>query len=71
MIATNNLTVPYAQALLAATPNNMLVQENSVKKATGVTPEQMVKMEREMANLEGQYKLIEQSYGHNVLNLVW
>jgi len=39
MIATNNLTVPYAQALLAATPNNMLVQENSVKKATGVTPE--------------------------------
>ena len=48
----------------------MLVQENSAKKITGVTPEQMVKMEKEMANLEGQYKLIEQSYGEDVLNLV-
>jgi hypothetical protein len=70
MIATNNLTVPYAQALLAASSNNMLIQENGAKKITGVTPEQMVKMEKEMANLEGQYKLIEQSYGEDVLNLV-
>jgi hypothetical protein len=27
-------------------------------------------MEREMANVQGQYKLVEQSYGQDVLNLV-
>ena len=36
----------------------------------GVTADQMAKMEREMANLEGQFKLVEQSYGQDVLNLV-
>jgi RepB plasmid partitioning protein len=35
-----------------------------------VTPEQMARMEREMANLQGQYRLVEQSYGQDVLNLV-
>ena len=36
----------------------------------GVTQEQVAKMEREMSNLEGQYKLVEQTYGQDVLNLV-
>lgn len=70
MVATNNITVPYAQALLAATHSSLLVNEGAQKKIKGVTPEQILKMEREMANLEGQFKLIEQSYGQDVLNLV-
>lgn len=70
MVATNNITVAYAQALLAATPSNMLVNEDKPKKVKGVTAEQMAKMEREMTNLEGQFKLVEQSYGQDVLNLV-
>jgi hypothetical protein len=70
MVATNNITVAYAQALLAATPSNMLVNDDKPKKIKGVTAEQMAKMEREMANLEGQFKLVEQSYGQDVLNLV-
>lgn len=70
MVATNNITVAYAQALLAATPSNMLVNERGPKKVKGVTPEQMAKMEREMSNLEGRYKLVEQTYGQDVLNLV-
>jgi hypothetical protein len=37
---------------------------------TGVSPEQMAKMEQEMSNLQGQYKLVEQTYGQDVLNLV-
>ena len=32
--------------------------------------EQMLKMEREMGNLQEQYKLVEESYGQDVLNLV-
>ncbi len=70
MVATNNITVSYAQALLAATPPNMLVNEGGPKKVKGVTADQMAKMEREMANLESQFKLVEQSYGQDVLNLV-
>ncbi len=37
---------------------------------TGLTQEQMAKMEREMSNLQGQYKMVEQTYGQDVLNLV-
>lgn len=70
MVTTNNITVAYAQALLAATPPNMLVGDAKPKKLGGVTAEQMAKMEREMGNLQGQFKLAERSYGENVLNLV-
>lgn len=70
MLATNNISVPYAQALLAATPSNLLVGGNKPRKIGGATPEQMAKMEREMGNLQGQFKLVEQSYGEDVLNLV-
>ena len=70
MIAANNMTVAYAQALLAATPKEMLVAEAKPKKTTGLTPEQADKMEREMSNVFGQFKLFEQSYGQDVLNLV-
>ncbi|CAE6793086.1 hypothetical protein LMG22931_05048 [Paraburkholderia nemoris] len=70
MIAANNVTVPYAEALLVATPAARLVDGKKPPKLTGVTPEQIAKMEREMSNLQGQYKLVEQTYGQDVLDLV-
>jgi hypothetical protein len=70
MVATNNVTVAYANALLAATSVTMLVTEGKPKKIRGVTPEQMAIMEREMSNVENQFKLLEQSYGQDILNLV-
>lgn len=70
MISANNLTVAYAEALLVATPSSALVGDKHSPRIGGVTPEQMAKMEREMANLQGQYRLVEQSYGQDVLNLV-
>ena len=70
MLSANNLTVAYGQALLAATNSNMLVGETKPKKVTGVTADQMAKMEREMGNLQEQFKLAEQSYGQDILNLV-
>ena len=48
----------------------MLVDGKKPQKLTGVTQEQMSRMEREMANLQGPYKLVEQTYAENVLNLV-
>lgn len=58
------------QATLVATPADFLVDGKKPRKLTGVTQEQMAKMEREMANLQGQYKMVEQTYGQDVLNLV-
>lgn len=70
MISANNLTTSYADALLAATPADMLIDGKKPKKQAGVTQEQMSRMEREMANVQGQYKLVEQTYGQDVLNMV-
>lgn len=70
MTAANNLSVSYAEALLVATPASLLVDGKKPRKLTGVGPEQMAKMEREMSNLQVQYKLVEQTYGQDVLNLV-
>jgi hypothetical protein len=70
MVAANNVTVSYAEALLVATPSEMLVDGKKPQKLQGVTQEQMFRMEREMANLQGQYKLVEETYGQDMLNLV-
>jgi hypothetical protein len=45
------------------------VDGNKPRKLKGVSPEQMAKMEREISNLQGQYKLVEH-YGQDVLDLV-
>ena len=70
MVSANNLTVPYVEALLVATPATALVDGAGARTMMGVTLEQMSRMEREMANLQGQYRVVEQSYGEDVLNLV-
>lgn len=70
MIAANNVTVAYAEALLVATPASRLIDGRKPAKLIGVTQEQMAKMEREMSNLQEQYKIVEQTYGQDVLNLV-
>jgi hypothetical protein len=69
MILANNITVNYAEALLVATPVELLIDGKKLEKLAGVTPEQMARMEREMANLQGQYKQIEESYSNDVLEL--
>ena len=70
MLTANNMTVAYAEALFAATPPHLVVGEKRARKLPGVTAEQMVKMEREMGNLQGQLKVVEKSYGQDVLLLV-
>ncbi len=70
MVAANNYTVPYANALLAATAKNQLVEQDSKKKVKGFSHEEMGRMEKEMDSLEREFKIIEESYGPNVLNLV-
>ena len=70
LVSANTMTVAYAEALLAATPPELLVAGTKPRKLAGVSKEQMARMEREMSSVQGQYKLVEQTYGQDVLTLV-
>lgn len=70
MIGMNKYTLSYARSLLAATPQDQLVQTAKPKVVKGVTPEQIERMERESANLDREFKLAEQSYGTDHLDFV-
>jgi hypothetical protein len=70
MSTANNFTLGYSKALLAATRQADLVHPEHPKKIAGLTPEQMAKMEREMAALQQDFKEVESSYGDDVLHLV-
>jgi prepilin-type processing-associated H-X9-DG protein len=68
--ATSNFSVPYAKALLAATHPDMLIDPDKHKAVEGLTPEQIAKMEKEMETLQRDLKIVEESHGTQVLNLV-
>jgi hypothetical protein len=70
MISANSMTVAYARALVMATAAEMLVKGKRLRKGRGVSQEQVDRMEREMSGLQDQYKMIEQTFGEDMLNLV-
>jgi hypothetical protein len=70
LLASTNFSVPYAKALLAATQSDMLLEPDKHKIVEGLTPEQVTKMEKEMEVLQRDLKLVEESHGNQVLNLV-
>ena len=70
MVAMNRYAAGYAQSLLAATPQTQLVEPSKPKRIKGLTEKQMLLMQRESASLDRQFKLIEQTYGHDHLDLV-
>jgi len=70
MIAMDNYSVSYSKALLAATPQDQLIDSDKPKSFKGISAEQIARMETEMAKLQREMKLIEDSYGPDHLNLV-
>lgn len=70
MVAMNKYTISYARSLVAATPLDQLADGQRTKAIRGVTIEQMALMEREMTNLEREFRIAEQSYGADHLDLV-
>jgi hypothetical protein len=70
MIAANNYTVPYVEAILAASDVADLVDPAAKKAPAGVTREQAERMKAEMANLQKNIKLIEGTLGPDHLRLV-
>ncbi|MCK3776678.1 chromosome partitioning protein ParB [Ensifer sesbaniae] len=68
MIAMNKFTITYAQSLVAATPDSLLVRPK--KKIGGLSESQIAMMEREAATLDREFRTIEQDYGADHLDLV-
>ena len=71
MIGQNNFTVMFARALRAATSENQLVTVKKGKGGGKPTPsgQQIARMERELAALQTQVKLVEETYGIDNLHL--
>jgi hypothetical protein len=71
MLGQNNFSAGFARALLAATPENQLVERRTAKSngSTTVTSEQIARMERELVNLQSQIKSFEETYGVDNLHL--
>ena len=70
MVAANNFSASYVRCLLAATPQEQLLEPDKPKEVQGLSPEDMSRMEREMENLGQDLRSVEDSHGRNVLNLV-
>src|SRR5262245_18788907 len=70
MVAMNKYTVSYARSLVAATPQDQLAEGYKPKCIKGLAPEQIALMEREQTNLEREFRIAEQSYGTDHLDLV-
>lgn len=69
MVATNNYTNSYAQALMLGTPLDMLVRPEKPKAVQGLKAEDVAQMEKEMETLERDFKVYQNSYGENALTL--
>ena len=70
MLASRNFASTYAKCLLAATPQEQLVDSQSAKEVDGMSVEDMARLEREMQEIGRDFRRIEESHGRNVLNLV-
>jgi hypothetical protein len=69
MMAMNKFSWPYAQSLVAATPQHQLVSQQR-KSVRGLSDDQLEHMEREATNIDREFRMIEQSYGVDHLDLV-
>ncbi|MEH2565220.1 plasmid partitioning protein RepB C-terminal domain-containing protein [Bradyrhizobium sp. AZCC 2289] len=70
MVAMNKYSISYARSLLGATPRAQLVDWAQPKRLEGLSDDQLALMEQESAQLDREFRLIEQSYGADHLDLV-
>ena len=70
MVAMNKYTISYAKSLVAATPEAQLADGYKPKTIKGLSDDQIGLMERESASLEREFRIVEQSYGTDHLDLV-
>jgi hypothetical protein len=69
IVGQGNFSRNFANALLVATPENMLVNTKRKKPTTGVSRDQMLRLERELSALQSQIKSVEETFGVDTLHL--
>lgn len=69
MVAMNKYSINYAKSLVGATPLSQLV-ESGEKKVSGLSNEQFALMEQESEKLDREFRLLEETYGDDHLDLV-
>lgn len=69
MVSANNFTKAYAEALVLATSKEQLLSPHEPKKKTGMTAEELARMESEMESLEKDFRSIEANYTENMMTL--
>lgn len=70
MVAMNKYSTTYARSLVGATPPPLLVDSANPKKINGLSNEQIALMEQESAKLDREFRLLEETYGDDHLDLV-
>lgn len=73
MAASNNYTACYAKCLVAACSQDQLVEphdDGRDTKSRGLEPADVSRIRREMSVLERDFKMVQDEYGQNMLNLV-
>jgi hypothetical protein len=70
MVAGNNYTSTYAKSMVIGTHAEERLGPPKPSETEGISAEDMTKMEREMKSVSRDFRMMEDVYGKNVLNLV-
>lgn len=68
--ASHTFSADYAKCLVAATPQEQMLEPDRPKEVRGFSAEDIARMEHEMEILGKEFKVIEETHGKNTLNLV-
>ena len=69
MVSANNFTAGYAEAMVLGTAKHQLANPDEPKKKTGMSAEEIARMEGEMESLERELKSVTDSYTENMFTL--
>lgn len=69
LVDTDNFFTGYVEALVLGTHRDLLADAYTPKKKTGLSPEQIAKMEQEMESLERDMKAVGDTFAENMFNL--
>ncbi|KZM49576.1 plasmid partitioning protein RepB C-terminal domain-containing protein [Labrenzia sp. OB1] len=70
MIAMNKYSNNFAKSFVGATPALQLVEPEKSKKISGLSDEQIALMEQESEKLDREFRLLEETFGQDNLDLV-
>lgn len=68
MVAANNYTGSYAEALIIGSRPQQLVEKGK-PAVKGISAEEVARMEKELESVESDYKLAQEEFGENALRL--